>query len=614
MEENIAISNENLIDAQYKDSSPTKTVERIKQILHSHKIETTENWNESKVEYCYSLRVSVNGTNFATNGKGLTKEFALASAYGELMERLQLGFFAKDGVQKLGYFNQDSNKSKKMMQTEKLYQCLPEWYDFLAQKINAIDKTNITGIELLSRFKENDDTMEAAEYFNLVTGETALISGRVHKIVCGTNGCAAGNSMEEAIVQAISEIIERHYKTKILHDRISLPDIPEDVIKKYSTAYSIIQNLRSKGYRVIIKDCSLGTRFPVVCVIYINEKTGKYHTHFGAYPILEIALERTLTESFQGRNIDSFAKNEDFLYSPSDLFSYKNIYNDLRVGDYLKTPDFFIGECKHSYNANVGFSGKSNSELLVQLIDFFSQQNLDIYVRDSSTLGFPTCDVFVPTYSEVLYHSLSKKYDYSFSKLEAGIMALRNLSVAGFDDYLIVLLHIDQMKKLSAVSKDIFTFANCSKLTLDCPPDDDSYLMAASLAYVYYAMDNLSLALSFVEKMMSLKNDICKDFLLCLKRYMSMKVNNYDEDDIKKLIHYFHNTEIAAKLYSYIDNGLNPFDEFVLHCDFVSCDKCIAKTYCKQKNTQRLIELVNKGAELLSFEDYSEYLKKYTIK
>ena len=80
-----------VIDTMYKDDSPINTVNRIKNILNDYGIKTIERWNDSGVPYCYSLRVSVFGTVFGVNGKGVTKEFALASGYGELMERLQLG-------------------------------------------------------------------------------------------------------------------------------------------------------------------------------------------------------------------------------------------------------------------------------------------------------------------------------------------------------------------------------------------------------------------------------------------------------------------------------------------------------------------------------------------
>jgi hypothetical protein len=47
-----------------------------------------EHWINSLEGVC-SLRVEIAGTRLGTNGKGASREFALASAYAELMERLQ---------------------------------------------------------------------------------------------------------------------------------------------------------------------------------------------------------------------------------------------------------------------------------------------------------------------------------------------------------------------------------------------------------------------------------------------------------------------------------------------------------------------------------------------
>ena len=57
-----------LVGAAFKDSAPLKTVEKIKGILAENGIKTTEVWHDSKVPYCYSLTVPVEGIAFSTNG------------------------------------------------------------------------------------------------------------------------------------------------------------------------------------------------------------------------------------------------------------------------------------------------------------------------------------------------------------------------------------------------------------------------------------------------------------------------------------------------------------------------------------------------------------------
>ena len=66
---------------------------KLTSILDSVGIKLNEEWFDSGVEHCYSLRVSAPGGFPGTNGKGVTKALARASAYGEFIERLQTGLF-----------------------------------------------------------------------------------------------------------------------------------------------------------------------------------------------------------------------------------------------------------------------------------------------------------------------------------------------------------------------------------------------------------------------------------------------------------------------------------------------------------------------------------------
>ena len=608
----ITIMSKNITaDTQFKDASPAKTVERIKDILSSHGIKTLEAWGESGIEHCFSLRVTVEGTKFGTNGKGLTRELALASAYGELMERMQLGLFGDSSVQKLGYFSYAVGADSRET-ADTLYSEMPYWYDYLADKVSELDSQAIDGKRIISRFASKDGRVDAVRFYSLTRGRTVLVPRDLRCLVCGSNGGAAGNTMEEAVVQAVSEIVERYYKQRILRERISLPELPEEVIRSYPTAHGIIESVRRKGYRVTVMDCSLGTRFPVVAVCYVDERTGRYHTHFGAYPKLEIALERALTESFQGRSIDGFAKNESFLYSKNDVFSYQNVYRDLKQGDYLKTPEFFVGECAYEYNPNVGFNGESNAELLSEVIEFIHGQGCEILVRDASSLGFPTYNVFIPTYSEVVFYGLSKRYFSNPASSKTSAAALRDLSRAGMGELLFLLAHLEEMKRMGSVSENIFSFANCANLRLDCPQSVDQYLMNISLAYVYYSLGDHALALSALESLPTPAAD--SEYLLCLRRYLSMLVNRYDRPTAERLIKYFHSGDSVGRLMSHLDAGTNPFSELILRCDGESCSECRVEKYCKQRYTRSLVDLVNEGARRVDFDGFVAAIEKYSVR
>ena len=81
----------NHIDEKFKDAKPEDTVKKIKGILDSLNIEVSEKWYDSGLDNCYSLTVRAKGGVPLTNGKGVTRELARASAYAEFIERLQGG-------------------------------------------------------------------------------------------------------------------------------------------------------------------------------------------------------------------------------------------------------------------------------------------------------------------------------------------------------------------------------------------------------------------------------------------------------------------------------------------------------------------------------------------
>ncbi len=78
----------------YKAEAPEATVERIRNILERHGIEVEEKRREDASGLFFSVRLRLSSgklpaMDIGTNGKGRSMAYALASAYGELMERLQ---------------------------------------------------------------------------------------------------------------------------------------------------------------------------------------------------------------------------------------------------------------------------------------------------------------------------------------------------------------------------------------------------------------------------------------------------------------------------------------------------------------------------------------------
>ena len=594
-----------LIDAAFKDSAPLKTVEKIKGILAENGIKTTEVWHESKVPYCYSLTVRVEGLAFSSNGKGLSPEFAIASAYGELMERLQLGFIGQMSTQKDGAFSMNDSQDI-TIPTSQLTEGDMDLYQKIADRLYEWNGTKVSAKDILMQYVDDSQTVKVTPFFNLTNGQVVYIPAQMRKAAYTSNGCAAGNTMEEAIVQGLSEIVERYFRMQIVKHNICVPDVPEDVLKQFPTAYEIITFIRNQGYKVSVKDCSLGQKFPVACVCFINEKTGCYHTHFGAYPNFEIAITRAITETFQGRDVNSFAFFKDFLYDTDGKSYIHNLSTELTYGCAKRMPDFFIGTNKLEYNASVGFTGKNNKELLKECVEFFAEQGYPILVRDASCLGFPTCQIIIPGYSETAIHRVLTKTNPN-RYLPQSINALRDPKNATMEDMLGCLMHIQENNAYTARRRA--RLSTGATLMTYLNQDEEAYLMSASMAYIYYTLGQFGTAAAYVQKMLDSKSNTSQEFLLCIKRYLDMKTAGYSADQVKAFLETFHSAQIVARLYTYLDKKENPLTEFVLHCDLASCDSCIIKEKCCQKTAQQYVSLINRKTADLDFEESAKLLR-----
>lgn len=582
------------------------TVVKIKNILKSYGIETVEKWGNSGVPYCHAMSIKIPGTLFSVNGKGLTKEFTLASGYGELMERLQLGFVNGSSGKQDGDNSMEADLWK-LVSAKELLESNRKWYEKLSERAEKIAGVKIRPDQIVTQFADKNGLVPVMTYYDLTNDATAYFPVKLCKLVYTTNGSAAGNSPEETIVQAISEIVERHHQMRVITENLTLPDVPEADLERCAAAYKIIRYVRSRGYRVIIKDCSLGTSFPVVCACFINAQTGKYHTHFGAYPVFEIALERSLTETFQGRTIDEIGHYSEFLPDTVGGYDFATIFNEMAQGAWAKTAKFFGDTPDFPYNPKVGLKGENNSELLHECVAFFKEQGLDILVRDSSCLGFYTYQVLIPGYSEFFPHRMSIATDETrYSAFAA--KTLRDPSKADMQDILGLLMNMEEQKKYPANFVNIRSFPSVAKLPFRPEGNEGEFLMASSLAYVNYKLGRYHETMKCLDSMLERIKDTA--YLLCLKSYLSLRLSGKKEAEIKPSLSMVHDQQTVDNLFDILSQGKNPFEQFVLHCDMQCADDCRIKNVCYQKRSLELSKLLTQTTMELDFEKFSKELKE----
>lgn len=79
-----------MTDWNRKDCSANETIKTITNILKSIGIETYIISKNECEDYWYSYNIGIQGLpGIYTNGKGVSQEYAMASALGEMMERLE---------------------------------------------------------------------------------------------------------------------------------------------------------------------------------------------------------------------------------------------------------------------------------------------------------------------------------------------------------------------------------------------------------------------------------------------------------------------------------------------------------------------------------------------
>jgi ribosomal protein S12 methylthiotransferase accessory factor len=243
-----------------------------------------------------------------TNGKGATKLAAHASALGEYFERLSCNYFWNHYY--LG--EQIANRSFTHYPRERWFPLTADATDWPAElltpELQAFynPEGSIPAETLVDMNSGNEERgICAIPYVRQRDGAEVFFPVNIISNLYVSNGMSAGNTQAEARAQALSEILERHVKFKVIAEGLCLPDVPDEVIARYPTIAAGIKGLRDAGFGILVKDASLGGLYPVMCVTMLNPRDQGVFASFGAHPRFEIALERALTELLQGRALEA---------------------------------------------------------------------------------------------------------------------------------------------------------------------------------------------------------------------------------------------------------------------------------------------------------------------
>jgi ribosomal protein S12 methylthiotransferase accessory factor len=200
-------------------------------------------------------------------------------------------------------------------------------------------------------------------------------------------------------VQCLSEIFERAVKKQIIEEELALPDVPQNVLDKYPRIVEGIQALEQQGFPILVKDASLGGRFPVMCVTLMNPRNGGVFASFGAHPSFEVALERSLTELLQGRSFENLNDVPAPTFNSQAVTEPNNFVEHFIDSTGVVSWRFFSAKAQVEF-FEWDFSG-TNEEEAAQLFGILEQMDKEVYVAVHEDLGAPVCRILVPGYSEV---------------------------------------------------------------------------------------------------------------------------------------------------------------------------------------------------------------------
>jgi len=361
---------------QDKERSPEETVARVRQRLaevdldildKTMRIDTGRLDIPVYISLCGKDAVPLTGTK-KQMGKGGTPIQAEASALMELAERFSFFSFIKKTRFPLATFAELDGNTLPM---EMLWKSLND---------------NETNLELGSAALR-ELPFRWTKGHNLTRNTEVLIPIHWFYTIHEYNGPAAGNVIEEAILQSLCEVIERHVSSVISNERMITPSIDPESVQD-PAAKELLDKFAAQSIEVFIKDFSLDTGIPTVGTLAWDPSTFPERSEIvftaGTATSAEKSLVRGLTEIAQLAG--------DF----QNRTSYRPTlpkYTSLKDADYITTsaPMVSIKDLPDLSHDNFKIE-------IERCVSSLARVGLEVLVIDvtHSQLGVPTVYTLIP--------------------------------------------------------------------------------------------------------------------------------------------------------------------------------------------------------------------------
>lgn len=373
----------------YKDKNPVDTINTISQFFREHNCEIItnkefygENGTYSAVyDLIYNQEVIL-----SANGKGTDPFYCQASGYAEIYERFCLfGLHFRGNFYSQQYYNNSHINTLKE---------IDENNDEFIQTFFKI-KSSVMSDDIDNKNKQIkeiffNNKILGNKYINLITNQEKYFNSYMLYYFLGSNGAAAGNTIEEALVQGICEIFERYAISLFWHqpqnvyyylNPQSLSCDIQDIINKIED---------TKKYKVYIYDLSYNFNLPVCIVVLKNLIYHNYTIMPGAHLDINIAIERCLTELYQGYDK---LPDKKFIINNNQLTVDEQVYWNFREHYHTINlfPEMLINHSQTIDQINYDIYIKSNSnitntDLLTFCKNICLKNNINLYYTDISLM------------------------------------------------------------------------------------------------------------------------------------------------------------------------------------------------------------------------------------
>jgi ribosomal protein S12 methylthiotransferase accessory factor len=303
-------------------------------------------------------------------GKGATPAQARASAVMELVERFSFFSFVKDHSHFIRSTYRELSGPKMS-------------FNQIAQSVHD----------------DSDDLAVSREFFealplnwtwayNITTGEALQVPFEWFFTINEFNGPSAGNCKEEAILQGICEIVERHVCSLVSRNRLMVPGI-NPTSATDPMVLEMLQKYRKAGIQLHTSDFSLDMGIPTVAVLACDPSTFPEKSEIvwtaGTTPCPEKAMSRTLTEVAQLAG--------DFNTGSNYIASGLPKFNSLSDARYVMSP-----ETHHNMKDLPDVSNKNIRCEVENCIQALARKNMDIFLIDTMhpVLEIPAFYTIIP--------------------------------------------------------------------------------------------------------------------------------------------------------------------------------------------------------------------------